>query len=153
VVAAARSPEGLERCLELGADAAVRLGEPEDLPAALSEAAQGRIDVVVDPLFGEPFLAAVDAASPGARIVQLGAGAGAEATLASASVRGKLLVIIGHTYFLAPAEIKREAYRRLTEAAAAAELRIESESMPLERVETAWERLAAGSHRKIVLVP
>jgi NADPH2:quinone reductase len=153
VVAAARSPEGLERCLQLGADAAVRLGEPEDLPAALSEAAQGRIDVVVDPLFGEPFLAAVDAASPGARIVQLGAGASAEATLASASVRGKLLVIMGHTYFLAPAEIKREAYRRLSQAAAAAELRIDSQPIPLEEVGTAWERLAAGSHRKIVLVP
>jgi NADPH:quinone reductase-like Zn-dependent oxidoreductase len=58
----------------------VRLGEPEDLPAALAEAAEGRIDVVVDPLFGEPFVAAVNAASFGARIVQLGAGAGAEAT-------------------------------------------------------------------------
>ena len=49
VVAAARSPEGLARCLELGADAAVRLDEPDDLPAALGEAAQGRIDVVLDP--------------------------------------------------------------------------------------------------------
>jgi len=153
VVAAARSQEGLERCLELGADAAVRLGGPEDLPAALTEAAEGRIDVVVDPLFGEPFVGAVNAASFGARIVQLGAGAGAEATLASAAIRGKLLVIMGHTYFLAPAEIKREAYRRLSQAAAAGELRIESEPIALEQVATAWERLAAGSHRKIVLVP
>ena len=44
----------------LGADAAVRLDEPGDLPAALSEAGEGRIDVVVDPLFGEPFVAAVE---------------------------------------------------------------------------------------------
>jgi NADPH:quinone reductase-like Zn-dependent oxidoreductase len=153
VVAAARSEEGLERCLEIGADAAVRLDGSEDLPAALSEAAEGRIDLVVDPLFGEPLAAAVNAASFGARIVQLGAGASGEATLASSDIRGKVLSIMGLTYFLAPAEIKQEAYRRLTGAAAAGELRIESESIALEQVHTAWERLAAGAHRKIVLVP
>jgi NADPH2:quinone reductase len=153
VVAAARSPEGLERCLQIGADAAVRLDGSEDLPGALSEAAEGRIDVIVDPLFGDPLAAAVKAASFGARIVQLGAGAGGEATLASSDIRGKLLAILGLTYFLAPAEVKREAYRRLTSAAAAGELQIESESIALEQVHTAWERLAAGSHRKIVLVP
>jgi NADPH:quinone reductase-like Zn-dependent oxidoreductase len=153
VVAAARSPEGLERCLEIGADAAVRLDATDDLPAALREAGDGRIDVVVDPVFGQPFEAAVDAASFGARIVQLGAGAGAQATLSSPAVRGKMLVIMGHTNFAAPPEVKREAYRRLAEAAAAGELHVQSESIELERVAEAWERLAAGAHRKIVLVP
>jgi NADPH2:quinone reductase len=153
VVAAARSAEGLARCLELGADAAVRLDGSEDLPTALSEAAQGRIDVVVDPLFGEPFAAAVNAASFAARVVQLGAGAGADATLTSASIRGKLLVIMGHTYFLAPPDLRREAYRRLCGAAAAGELRIESEPVALEQVAEAWERQEEGAHRKIVLVP
>src|ERR1700727_2380603 len=38
VVAAARSPEGLERCLALGADAAVRLDGSDGLAAALTEA-------------------------------------------------------------------------------------------------------------------
>ncbi len=153
VVAAARSQEGLQRCLDLGADAAVRLDGSEDLPAALTKAAEGRIDVIVDPLFGQPFVAAADAASFGARIVQLGSGAGDEATLASATIRGKLLVIKGHTYFFAPPEAKREAYRRLGEAAAAGKLRIESEPFALEQVAHAWERLAAGPHQKIVIVP
>src|SRR5580692_5060469 len=117
VVAAARSQEGLERCLALGADAAVRLGEPDDLPAALAAAAEDRIDVVIDPLFGEPFVAAVNAASFGARIVQIGAGAGAEATVSSAPIRGKMLVLMGHTNFAAPPEVKREAYRKMAEAA------------------------------------
>lgn len=153
VVAAARSQEGLEHCLELGADAAVALDGSEELPAALAEAAGGRIDVVVDPLFGEPFVAAVNAASFGARIVQLGAGAGAEATVPSAAIRGKMLVIMGHTNFAAPPEVKREAYRRLAEAAAAGRLSVQSEPFELERVAEAWDRLAAGSHRKIVLVP
>jgi NADPH2:quinone reductase len=109
--------------------------------------------VVVDPLFGEPFVAAVNAASFGARIVQLGAGAGAEATVPSAAIRGKMLVIMGHTNFAAPPEVKREAYRRLAEAAAAGRLSVQSEPFELERVAEAWDRLAAGSHRKIVLVP
>jgi NADPH2:quinone reductase len=153
VVAAARSPMGLERCLALGADAAVRLDEPEDLPAALSEAGEGRIDVVVDPLFGEPFVAALNAASFGARIVQLGAGAGAEVMVPSAAIRGKMLVIMGHTNFAAPPQVKREAYRRLAEAAAAGRLKVDTDPMGLEQVAEAWERLVSGSHRKLVLVP
>ncbi|HSZ05405.1 MAG TPA: zinc-binding dehydrogenase [Solirubrobacteraceae bacterium] len=153
VVAAARSREGLERCLELGADAAVRFGEPADLPAALTDAADGRIDVVVDPLWGEPLVAAVNAASFGARIVQLGAGADADAMIPSAAIRGKMLVLMGHTNFAAPPEVKREAYRRLARAATADEIRVEVDTLALEQVDEAWRRLAAGSHRKIVLVP
>lgn len=152
VVAAARSQQGLERCLELGADAIVKLDQA-DLPSALQAAGEGRIDVVVDPLFGEPFSAAVAAASFGARIVQLGSGAGSEATLDSAAIRGKMLVIMGHSNFAAPAEVKREAYMSLTAAAAAGELAVEVEELGLDQVAEAWRRLAAGSHRKIVLVP
>ena len=153
VVAAARSAEGLERCLALGADAAVRLGEPDDLPAALREAAEDRIDVVLDPVYGEPFVAAVNAASFGARLVQIGAGAGAEATIPSAPIRGKMLVLMGHTNFAAPPEVKREAYGKLAEAAARGEIVVDVDRIPLDRVAEAWDRLAAGSHRKIVLVP
>jgi NADPH:quinone reductase-like Zn-dependent oxidoreductase len=153
VVAAARSREGLERCLELGADAPVRLGEPEDLPGAFAEAAEGRIDVVVDPLFGDPFVAAINAASFAARLVQIGAGAGGQAMIPSAAIRGKMLVIMGHTNFAAPPEVKREAYRRLAEAAARGELRVNVDPLPLEQVDEAWRRLTAGSHGKIVLVP
>ena len=152
VVAAARSQQGLERCLELGADAIVKLDQP-DLPSALTAAGEGRIDVVVDPLFGEPFSAAVEAASFGARIVQLGSGAGSEATLDSAAVRGKMLQIMGHSNFAAPAEVKHEAYMRLAKAAAAGEVTVEVDALGLEQVAEAWRRLAAGSHRKIVLVP
>jgi NADPH:quinone reductase-like Zn-dependent oxidoreductase len=152
VVAAARSQEGLNRCLALGADAAVRL-DAQELPAALAEAGEGRIDVVVDPLFGEPFVAAANAASFGARIVQLGAGAGAEATLSSATIRGKMLVIMGHTNFAAPQEVKGEAYRRLAESAAAGELKVGTDPLPLEQVGEAWRRLTEGSHLKILLVP
>ena len=153
VVAAARSAPALERCLALGADRAVRLGEAEDLATALSEAADGRIDVVLDPLFGEPFVAAIQAASFGARLVQIGASAGQQATVPSAPIRGKVLTIMGHTNFAAPQEVKRTAYERMAAAAAAGELEVETERIPLERVGDAWARMEQGSHRKILVIP
>ena len=153
VVAAARSQEGLERALELGADASVRLEEAADLPAAFAEAAERRIDVVIDPLFGEPFQAAVEAASFRARLVHLGASAGTQATLSSAAIRGKLLVIMGHANFAAPPALKHEAYERLLDAAAQGRLKVQVEALALDQVVEAWRRLEAGSHRKIVLVP
>jgi sugar/nucleoside kinase (ribokinase family) len=64
-----------------------------------------------------------------------------------------MLVIMGHTNFAAPPEVKREAYRRLAEAAAAGEVKVEVDPLALAQVGEAWSRLAAGSHRKIVLVP
>jgi NADPH2:quinone reductase len=152
-VAAARSRDGLDRCLELGADAAARLGEPDDLSGALADAADGRIDVVLDPLFGEPLAAALGAASFGARIVQIGAGAGAETMLPSAPIRGKMLVLMGHTNFAAPPEVKGEAYARMAQAAARGELLVGVQEFGLEQVGEAWEQLAGRSHAKIVLVP
>jgi len=154
VVAAARSHEGLERCLALGADAAVSLEQPaEDLPGALGEAGEDRIDVVLDPLFGQPFAAALGAASFGARIVQIGAGAGADATIPSAPIRGKMLVIMGHTNFAAPPEVKRDAYTSMADAVAAGHINVEVDPLALDQVQEAWRRLQAGSHKKIVLVP
>src|SRR5207245_10151604 len=89
IVAAARSADALEHSRALGADACVRLDGGE-LAAAFSDAAQGRSDVVLGPLFGAPFTAAVEAASFKARVVQLGAYAGAGAALPPAAIRGKL---------------------------------------------------------------
>lgn len=153
VVAAARSAEALERLSARGADARVRLEPGEDLRDAFSEAAGGRIDVVIDPLFGEPFAAAVEAASFKARLVQLGTSAGAQATLPSAAIRGKMLVIMGLSYGAAPPDTKRVGYEWLTDAAARGELSVEAESLPLESVAVAWQRVQAGAHRKIVLAP
>jgi NADPH2:quinone reductase len=153
VVAAARSQAGLERARALGADACVSLEETDDLAAAFSEAAGGRIDVVVDPLFGEPFAAAVQAASFAARLVHLGASAGAQATLPSAAIRGKMLHVMGHTNAAAPPEVKRKAYSELLDAAVQGALSVEVHALPLERVGEAWAQVAAGAQRKIVLVP
>jgi NADPH:quinone reductase-like Zn-dependent oxidoreductase len=154
VVAAARSDEGLRRTRELGADAAVSLeADPDSLPDAFVEAAEARIDVVVDPVWSEPAVAAMKSAGKWARFVQLGQSAGAEATIASADVRGKSLTIMGHTNFGLPREVRAEAYADMARHAAAGDLRIEVEKIPLDKVEEAWERQAASPNHKLVLVP
>jgi NADPH:quinone reductase-like Zn-dependent oxidoreductase len=153
VVAAGRDADGLLHAAELGADATVSLAEEDDLTAAFRAAAEGDVDVVVDPLWGAPAVAALGALGVGGRLVQIGQSAGAEASVPSAFVRGRLADIRGHTNFLVPAEVRHEAYRRMAEHAAAGELVVDVERIPLRDVADAWERQRAGAHRKLVLVP
>ena len=156
VVAAARDRDGLERARELGADATVRLEadhDPEELGERIREAAGGGIEVTIDPLWGEPVVAAAHAAAPRGRIVHVGQSAGAETRLPSAPVRSKLLTILGHATAGAPQEVIAEAYKRMAGHAAEGRLRVEHELVPLERAPEAWERQAAFPHRKLVLRP
>ena len=78
VVAAALGGPGFERLERLGADAVVALDGPGDPVAALRDATEGGADVVVDPLWGAPALAAMQAAAHGARHIQMGHMAGLE---------------------------------------------------------------------------
>jgi NADPH2:quinone reductase len=153
VVAAARSEEGLRRATELGADATVRLGEGGDLAGAFRDASEGGADVVVDPLWGEPAAAAIDAINPHGRLVQLGQSAGAQATLSSGTLRGRNVAILGHTNFLVPPQVRQATYRRMVEHAAAGELTVDVESVPLEQVADAWRGQGASPGRKLVVVP
>jgi|SRR5215218_1713718 len=153
VVAAARSAEGLKRAQELGADATVQIGQVDDLAKAFKEASGEGVDVVVDPIWGEPAAAALEACRPGGRHVQIGQSAGAHATIPSATVRGKMLAVLGHTNFLAPQEVKRAAYERMVEHAARDELTVDVEWMPLDRAAEAWSRQRSSPHHKLVVVP
>ncbi len=153
VVAAARSERGLERARELGADATVKLDEHENLAEAFAEAVNGQLDLTIDPVWGAPASAALDATAFGGRLVQLGQSASPEATIKSGSIRSKLVSILGHTNFAAPAEVRRDAYLRMVRHAAAGELTVDHELMPLERVAEAWERQQASPNLKLVLSP
>src|SRR5215213_6539570 len=132
VVGAARSSDRLDRALQQGADACVQIGEVDDLAEALREAGGGGIDVVVDPVWGEPAVAAMVAMNPRGRLVQLGQSAGAEATVPSAPIRGKTLDVLGHTNFAVPVEDKRAAYETMAAHAAAGRLEVEVERVPLD---------------------
>ncbi|MGH2942459.1 MAG: quinone oxidoreductase family protein [Solirubrobacteraceae bacterium] len=153
VVAAARSAAGLKHAQELGADAIVQIGQVDDLAKAFQEASGEGVDVVIDPVWGEPAAAALEACRPHARHVQIGQSAGSHATISSAAVRGKMLAILGHTNFRAPQEIKRAAYQRMVEHAARGELTVEVEWMALDQAAEAWSRQRSSPHHKLVLVP
>ena len=154
VVAVGRSEKGLERALELGADATVRLGEADDLVTAFKDVFGGDgPSYVFDPLWGEPLAAAVQAAVPRATIVNLGQSAGATSELASAAVRFKSLSILGHTNFAVPEDELTDHYRRLVGHVAAGDIVFDVERVPLADVADAWRRQAAGAGTKLVLVP
>jgi NADPH2:quinone reductase len=151
VVAAGRNPERLKRAAELGADTVVSL-EEEDLVTAFKEAAGGDGPTyIVDPLWGPPAVAAIQAAARGWRLVQIGQSAGGEVPLASAAIRGKMGEIYGYTDFAVPKPELREHYLRLVGHAAAGEIVLDIETYPFERVAEAWERQASGPAAKIVV--
>ncbi len=151
VVASGRNPERLKRAAELGADATVNLAEA-DLVAAFKEAAGGDGPThIVDMLWGAAAVAAIQAAAPGWRLVQIGQSADAEATVASAAIRGKMGELYGYTDFAVPKHEFREHYLRLVGHAAAGEIVLDIETYPLARVAEAWERQANGANAKIVV--
>jgi NADPH:quinone reductase len=154
VVAAGRSAEGLERALQVGADATVRIDEADDLVAAFKDAFGGEgPNYVFDSLWGAPAAAAVQAAVPWATVVNLGQSAGATSELASAAVRFKSLSILGHTNYVVPREALAEHYHRLVGHAAAGEIRLDLERFPLEDAPEAWRRQVDGARAKLVVVP
>jgi NADPH:quinone reductase-like Zn-dependent oxidoreductase len=151
VVAAGRNAKRLDRAAELGADATVNI-EQDDLATAFKEAAGGNGPTyIVDTLWGPPAAAAIQAAAPGWRMVQVGQSAGAETSLASAAIRGKMGELYGYTDFAVPKDEFREQYLRLVGHAAAGEIIFDIETYPLERIAEAWERQATGANAKIVV--
>jgi NADPH2:quinone reductase len=154
VVAAGRSPAGLERAAAHGADATIGLDDATDVVAAFKDAFGGEGPTYVfDPLWGEPGAAAVRAAPPRATIVNLGQSAGATAELASADVRFKSLSILGHTNYAVPPDELTEHYRRLVAHAVAGDIRLDVERVPLDSIGDAWRRQAEGAGTKLVVVP
>jgi NADPH2:quinone reductase len=154
VVAAARDPEGLERARALGADAAVSLEDADDLASALREAAGGDgFDLVSDPLWGEPGLAALAALRPFGRSVQFGQSAGAEATIPSTAIRAKPVAVLGYTNYTAPEEVKARAYEQMAAHAAAGRIKVQVERLGLDDVPDAWRRQSSSPGRKLVFIP
>jgi NADPH:quinone reductase-like Zn-dependent oxidoreductase len=141
VVAAGRRREALDRALELGADAAYALDElPDDL----------RPTVVIDPLWGAPLARATELAARGARLVNIGQSAGPEATLTSANVRGKELVVMGHSNFALSQEEQKRAYLELLDHVLAGRIVLDLETFPLADVAAAWERQASGGGKAVL---
>ena len=134
----------------LGAAKVVGVGS-KDLGRIAEEFGDDGFTVCIDPVWGEPLAAALAHAALHARIVHLGQSAGPEAPLRSADVRGKELVIMGHSNFALSREELQRAQLELLEHAAAGRIEIPLERYPLDRIAEAWERQRSGPGAKVVV--
>ena len=143
----------LARAGELGADAVVELGDGDLEETFRGAFPDGGPELVIDPLWGAPALAAMNIAGDGMRLVNLGQAAGAEVALPSATVRGKRLRIIGHTVFSIPLDELAAAHAELLGHVRDGSLQLDVETTPLAEAPAAWERQKAGPHTKLVVTP
>jgi NADPH:quinone reductase len=150
VVGAGRSAERLERIRELGADETVELGVG-DLADAFEQAAGGQLDIVVDPLWGEPAMAALRAIAAEGRLVNVGQSAGTDVRMPLEIVRSRQGAIHAISSGWTGLERKAAAYRSVLEHAVAGRLTVDREVIPLDQVATAWERQEASPGRKLVI--
>jgi NADPH:quinone reductase-like Zn-dependent oxidoreductase len=151
VVAATRSEDGLRRAAELGADETVQVREGEELAERFREASGGGADLVIDPIWGEPAMAALRSVADDGRLVQIGNAAGPTAELAARPFRNQLASVIGHTNFKAPQQLKAEAFAQMCRHAVAGELDVETEGFDLDRIGEAWERQQQAPHHKLFI--
>ena len=149
VIAAAGSPEKLELCRELGAGEAYVYDElPDDL----------RVDVVLDPVGGELFEAAVGRLRPLGQLVAIGYAGGLWPELQPAHVVGRNVgvqgVYIGRLLRHAP-DVIAAAPGELLELWRASAIRpLVGAEFPLEEVEQAHELVESRrSVGKVVLLP
>jgi NADPH:quinone reductase len=150
VVGAGRSAERLGRVRELGADEVLELGG-DDLTEAFEQAAGGPLDVVIDPLWGEPAMAALRAIATEGRLVNVGQSAGTDVRLPLEVVRNRQGAIHAISSGWTGLERKADAYRTVLDHALSGRLTVEREVVPLDDVATAWERQDASPGKKLVI--
>jgi NADPH:quinone reductase len=150
VVGAGRNAEQLERVRELGADEVVELGGG-DLFAAFEEAAGGPLDIVIDPLWGEPAMAALRVLATEGRLVNMGQSAGTDVRIPLELVRNRQGAVHAISSGWTGLERKASLYDRLLDYALSGHLTVDREVVPLDDVATAWERQDASPGRKLVI--
>jgi NADPH2:quinone reductase len=158
VVAAGRNPERLERALSLGADAAVRLEEglaAAELRERFSEAATGRLDLALDPLWGEPARAAIEALTRDGVYVSFGQASSPVAELSAIPMRNRGVTLVGHSGAWATPQERHAALARAHELAHrnGSPLTLDTEELALEQIGDAWERLSSSAGRRLVIKP
>jgi NADPH2:quinone reductase len=147
VVGAARNAPALERLKERGiADAVVQMGGENDAAALKAEAGDG-FDVVLDLVFGEPFLAALKATRWGARIVTVGTGAGKTVPLTIGDLLFRTLTCVG-TGQRPPAD-RRRIWEELLVLARDQNITVDHAEFSFDDAGKAWEAQLAGPHAKI----
>jgi NADPH:quinone reductase len=149
VVGAARNEAALARLKDRGiADEVVKLGTKEDV-ANLKAAAGGEgFDVVLDLVYGEPFLAALKATCWGARIKTIGRGAGVTATVPIGDMLFRTIGVVG-TGQRAPAD-RRKIWHHLLNIARKEGIDVDYVTFPFDKPGEAWQAQAKSPYAKII---
>jgi NADPH:quinone reductase-like Zn-dependent oxidoreductase len=155
VVGACRDALGGRRAAELGADAVADLtgDDPAVIARGLAEACAGRLDVVLDPVWGRPAEAAIRVLSPGGRLVNLGSSAAQRASLSSATLRSGMLSVLGYTNNALSQEQRAAALTEILGHAAVSRLEVDRERLPLAEIAAGWARCGKAPHRRAVMIP
>ena len=122
----------------------------DDLAGRLVDAAGGPVDVVIDPVFGEPAAAALLALGPGGRLVNLGGSAGDLAEFSSAVLARPEHQ---HPRLHQQRHLRRQRADALTQVLRLAErgaVSVDHRVLPLADCGTAWS-LAGRSGPRIVV--
>jgi len=148
VVAAARSQAGLDRLMERGlADAVVALGGENDTEALKAASGGEGFDVVLDLVFGKPFLSAVKATKWGARLITIGTGAGRTVELNIGDLLFRTLTCIGTGQ--RPAADREAIWRRLLSMQKEQSIQVDYVDFDFVDASDAWATQVSGPHAKI----
>lgn len=147
VVAVGRN---LSRLETLADDQSCLVAIGDQLAERIMAAAGGQPTVVIDMTWGAPLVALLPALAPGARVVQVGASAGAEALFPSAPLRGKLLNILGYSNFGVPRDVLVSAYQELVNLANSGVISLPISRFPLSNIDEAWRAAMSGSTKVVV---
>lgn len=121
------------------------------LAMKIEEAAGGKVDVVIDPLWGIPALASMMVMASGGRLVNLGESAGADLSIPSALLRSKQLRIVGYSNFSVPRQRRQEALQELFGYASTGALRVEYRSFDLTEIGQAWQLQTESPGYKLLI--
>jgi NADPH2:quinone reductase len=134
----------------LGADTVLAVGRSE-LGRIPEEFADDGFTVCIDPVWGEPLADVLQYAQHHARVVHLGQSAGPQSPLRSADVRGKELVIMGHSNFALSSDDRQRAYLEVLDHVSSGRIDLPLQRFPLDRAAEAWERQRSGPGGKVVI--
>ena len=128
----------------LGAAHVVAVGS-KDLDRIPQEFADDGFTVCIDPVWGEPLAGALQYAQRHARIVHIGQSAGAQSPLESADVRGKELIVMGHSNFALSKEERGRAHLELLDHLNAGRIQLDYETFALSEIAQAWANPRHGT--------
>lgn len=161
IVGVGRNQQMLSRLASLGADATIQLDQPAGAlhEAYISAIGDTGFDVILDYLWGPPteaLLAIISktefvAAKKETRLVQVGESAGAKIELSAAVLRSAPVTILGTGGIPSPA-VLADAMQQVLTRGARAELQIATDTVPLDQIESAWNRPDSPGRRTVVML-